>query len=102
MYFLFNFFIKIFLAYDLEKIYHGLKRIPNIKVFLRNEVPDRLHYTNNNRVGPIVLYADPGYVVFVDEITKQKFDKSELIIFIYLLKFYYLVVYLINRGFTWL
>lgn len=34
-----------------------------LRVFLREETPKRLHYSNNKRVGALVLDLDPGYVV---------------------------------------
>ena len=39
--------------------------IPNAKVYKRNEVPDDLHYSNSDRIGPIVITCDDGYTMSV-------------------------------------
>lgn len=38
-----------------------LKSIPNLKVWERNEIPERYHYGKNPRVHDIVIEADLGY-----------------------------------------
>ena len=37
------------------------KHAPHLQVFLREEVPERLHYRNNPRIPPVVLMADEGW-----------------------------------------
>src|SRR5690606_19081083 len=37
------------------------KNIPHLEVYLREEVPEELHYRNNPRIPPVVLMADPGW-----------------------------------------
>jgi predicted AlkP superfamily pyrophosphatase or phosphodiesterase len=37
------------------------KNIPHLQVYLREEVPERLHYRNNPRIPPVVLMADEGW-----------------------------------------
>lgn len=48
----------------LEKVYQALKGgHPNLHVYKKEEVPARLHYSKHPRLLPIILIADPGYVV---------------------------------------
>ncbi|KAF9092648.1 hypothetical protein BGX23_004094 [Mortierella sp. AD031] len=50
------------------EIYHQLKRaqlqdnLP-FKVYRREEIPARYHYSNNDRIAPVVVMADPGFVM---------------------------------------
>lgn len=37
------------------------KNIPHLQVYLREEVPEHLHYRNNPRIPPVVLIADEGW-----------------------------------------
>ncbi|RXM37429.1 Ectonucleotide pyrophosphatase/phosphodiesterase family member 7 [Acipenser ruthenus] len=49
---------------QLEKVYNALKSgHPNLHVYKKEELPARLRYANNPRVLPIVMFADPGYVI---------------------------------------
>lgn len=34
-----------------------------MRAFMREETPKRLHYTNNKRIGDLVVDLDPGYLV---------------------------------------
>lgn len=48
----------------LEKVYQTLKGAhPNLHVYKKEDMPGRLHYSNHPRILPIILYADPGYVI---------------------------------------
>ncbi|OAQ24379.1 Phosphodiest-domain-containing protein [Linnemannia elongata AG-77] len=50
------------------EIYHQLKRaqlrdnLP-FRVYKREEIPARYHYSENDRIAPVVVMADPGYVM---------------------------------------
>jgi hypothetical protein len=35
----------------LEKLYDQLKKIDGLDVYYRGEVPERLHFSNNDRIG---------------------------------------------------
>ncbi len=35
----------------------------HMKAYLKDNVPDRLHYKNNARIQPIVLVADEGWTI---------------------------------------
>ncbi|XP_049615672.1 ectonucleotide pyrophosphatase/phosphodiesterase family member 7-like [Syngnathus scovelli] len=48
----------------LEKVYQALKGgHPRLHVYKKEEMPERLHYSNHPRLLPIILFADPGYVI---------------------------------------
>ncbi|XP_061520022.1 ectonucleotide pyrophosphatase/phosphodiesterase family member 7-like [Phycodurus eques] len=48
----------------LEKVYQALKGgHPRLHVYKKEEMPERLHYSNHARLLPIILFADPGYVI---------------------------------------
>ncbi|XP_024865832.1 bis(5'-adenosyl)-triphosphatase enpp4 [Kryptolebias marmoratus] len=36
---------------------------PNMTAFLKKEIPNRLHYRNNERIQPIILIADEGWTI---------------------------------------
>lgn len=46
------------------KIYEALKRAnPRLKIYLKEETPERFHYRNNRRIGPVVCVCDEGWRV---------------------------------------
>jgi predicted AlkP superfamily pyrophosphatase or phosphodiesterase len=45
------------------KLFEQLSQIPNLTVYLRENVPERLHYSKNDRIAPIVAIADEGFVM---------------------------------------
>ncbi|XP_051522901.1 ectonucleotide pyrophosphatase/phosphodiesterase family member 7-like [Myxocyprinus asiaticus] len=48
----------------LDKVYRALEGgHPNLHVYKKEDMPARLHYGNHPRILPIILYADPGYVI---------------------------------------
>ncbi|XP_059180230.1 ectonucleotide pyrophosphatase/phosphodiesterase family member 7-like [Centropristis striata] len=48
----------------LEKVYKALKGgHPHLHVYKKEEMPVRLRYGNHPRLLPIILFADPGYVI---------------------------------------
>lgn len=48
----------------LETIYNALKGAhPNLHVYKKEEMPEHLHFSNNDRILPIVLWTDPGFVL---------------------------------------
>ncbi|KAI8481022.1 Bis(5'-adenosyl)-triphosphatase enpp4 [Branchiostoma belcheri] len=52
----------------LQEVYNILKDAhPNMTVYLREEVPERMHYTHNRRIMPIVAVADEGWEVIPSE-----------------------------------
>ncbi|XP_041671993.1 ectonucleotide pyrophosphatase/phosphodiesterase family member 7-like [Cheilinus undulatus] len=48
----------------LETVYQALKGgHPHLHVYKKEEMPARLHYSNHPRLLPLILIADPGYIV---------------------------------------
>lgn len=48
----------------LEKVYQALKGgHPHLHVYKKEDMPARLHYGNHPRLLPLILFADPGYVI---------------------------------------
>lgn len=45
-----------------------LKKIQNIDVYRKNEIPDQLKYKVNSRIGEIVIVAHIGYAIYVNKI----------------------------------
>ncbi|KAG2468414.1 bis(5'-adenosyl)-triphosphatase enpp4 [Polypterus senegalus] len=49
---------------NISLVYSKLKNChPNMKAYLRNDLPDRLHYKASPRVQPIILIADEGWLI---------------------------------------
>ncbi|KAM9002994.1 ectonucleotide pyrophosphatase/phosphodiesterase family member 7 [Sarcophilus harrisii] len=49
---------------NLEKVYEILKNAhPKLHVYKKESFPERFHYANNNRITPLVMYSDVGYVI---------------------------------------
>jgi predicted AlkP superfamily pyrophosphatase or phosphodiesterase len=46
-----------------ELLAHFGSSHPHVSVWLRSEVPERLHYRASNRIAPVVLCADPGWYI---------------------------------------
>lgn len=47
-------------------------RHPHLSVWLRNEVPERLHYRASGRIAPVVLSADPGWYITTRDYLRVK------------------------------
>ena len=47
-------------------------RHPHLSVWLRNEVPERLHYRASGRIAPVVLSADPGWYITTRDFLRVK------------------------------
>uniref|UniRef100_A0A3Q3XPD6 Uncharacterized protein n=1 Tax=Mola mola TaxID=94237 RepID=A0A3Q3XPD6_MOLML len=68
----------------LEKVYNALKGAhPHLHVYKKEEMPERLHFSKNDRILPIVLFADLGYLIngyFPVQINKGEhgFDNQEM------------------------
>ncbi|XP_066524376.1 bis(5'-adenosyl)-triphosphatase enpp4 isoform X2 [Hoplias malabaricus] len=45
-------------------LYKNLSKChPHMKAYLKNDIPDKLHYRNNERIQPIILVADEGWTI---------------------------------------
>ncbi|XP_059837120.1 ectonucleotide pyrophosphatase/phosphodiesterase family member 7 [Hypanus sabinus] len=48
----------------IEEVYRALKNAhPHLKVYKKEEFPERFHYSKNDRILPILVYGDNGYNV---------------------------------------
>ena len=47
----------------IDSIYLTLKKLPHLKVWKTKEVPARLHYNNNMRIGDLVVLADSSWSI---------------------------------------
>ncbi|XP_033827612.1 ectonucleotide pyrophosphatase/phosphodiesterase family member 7-like [Periophthalmus magnuspinnatus] len=48
----------------LDKVYNALKGAhPHLHVYKKEELPERMHFIKSERILPIILWADPGYVI---------------------------------------
>ncbi|XP_048848271.1 ectonucleotide pyrophosphatase/phosphodiesterase family member 7-like [Brienomyrus brachyistius] len=60
----------------LDKVYAALKGAhPHLHVYRKEELPGHMHYSKHPRILPIVLIADPGYVV--NGLLPVQFNKGE-------------------------
>ena len=51
-------------AGKLEKVYQQLKNAhPHLQVYLKDSIPSKFHYSNNNRIQPITAIADLHYTI---------------------------------------
>ncbi|XP_062930457.1 ectonucleotide pyrophosphatase/phosphodiesterase family member 7-like [Mobula hypostoma] len=59
-----------------EKVYQALKGAhPHLNVFKKEDLPKRFRYSNNERILPIIIFGDLGYVVHGR--FKVQFNKGE-------------------------
>ncbi|XP_038634025.1 ectonucleotide pyrophosphatase/phosphodiesterase family member 7-like [Scyliorhinus canicula] len=60
----------------IEKVYQALKGAhPHLNVFKKEDFPKRLKYSNSERILPIIMYGDLGYVIHGR--IKLQFNKGE-------------------------
>lgn len=52
---------------DLEYVYETLRKIPNVDVYLKQNIPERFNYKHNSRIGDILLVTKIGYAVYVNK-----------------------------------
>lgn len=56
---------------DTKEIHQKLvKAHPNLKVYLKEELPEKYHFQNNPRIPPIILLADEGWCVTTRGLTR--------------------------------
>ncbi|CAH8611408.1 unnamed protein product [Schistosoma haematobium] len=48
---------------------------PKMNVFLKDNIPIRLHYSNNRRISPVVVYSEPGWTIVRSRKSVAKFTK---------------------------
>ena len=47
----------------LEYVYDRLKNVSNLHIYLKNEVPEYLHFRKNSRISPLVVIPSEGWLV---------------------------------------
>ncbi|CAI9533882.1 unnamed protein product [Staurois parvus] len=53
---------------DMNSVYNLLKNCSShMKVYLKDQIPDRYHYKHNRRIQPIILVADEGWTIVQNE-----------------------------------
>lgn len=51
-----------------KKILKALQNVDHVRVWMKEDVPEYLHYGKNSRVGDVVVMPDVGYVIYDDKI----------------------------------
>uniref|UniRef100_A0A3Q2QBX1 glycerophosphocholine cholinephosphodiesterase n=1 Tax=Fundulus heteroclitus TaxID=8078 RepID=A0A3Q2QBX1_FUNHE len=46
-----------------QKVYAALSQVHNMRVYARQEIPERFHYRKGNFVSPLTLVAEPGWFI---------------------------------------
>lgn len=47
----------------LLQVYAALVQVPNMRVYGKQDVPERFHYKGGRFVSPLTLVADPGWFI---------------------------------------
>ena len=50
----------------LAEVYVALKKIPTIKVYKKEDIPEKFHLKHNRRIQPILIVAKEGYTLCDD------------------------------------
>lgn len=50
---------------DVDYVYSVLKKVQNIDVFKKKDIPDNLHYKNNVRIGDLIVVTKIGYALYI-------------------------------------
>ena len=58
----------------LDQITEQLKDVPHLKVYKKDEIPERYHYKNHYRIKDVLLIADEGWFI----LSKKYFGVDEL------------------------
>ncbi|XP_044061588.1 glycerophosphocholine cholinephosphodiesterase ENPP6 isoform X2 [Siniperca chuatsi] len=46
-----------------KEVYAALSQVPNMRVYARQEIPDRFHFKGGKFVSPLTLVAEPGWFI---------------------------------------
>ena len=52
------------------QVFSALSRVPNMRVYNRQNIPERFHYKGGTFVSPLTLVAEPGW--FITEVTHAR------------------------------
>lgn len=47
-----------------QRVFDGLSKSPFLDVYYKKDMPERYHFKNNDRIGPIVVVAKEGYMLY--------------------------------------
>ncbi|XP_074530356.1 glycerophosphocholine cholinephosphodiesterase ENPP6 [Halichoeres trimaculatus] len=47
----------------LQQVYSALSQVPNMRVYTRQEIPERFHFKGGKFVPPLTLVAEPGWFI---------------------------------------
>uniref|UniRef100_G3Q7N5 glycerophosphocholine cholinephosphodiesterase n=1 Tax=Gasterosteus aculeatus aculeatus TaxID=481459 RepID=G3Q7N5_GASAC len=50
-------------ATKLQEVHAALSQVPNMRVYTRQEIPERFHFKGGRFVSPLTLVADPGWFI---------------------------------------
>jgi predicted AlkP superfamily pyrophosphatase or phosphodiesterase len=50
-----------------------LRRMPHVEVYRKEDLPERLHFKDNDRIPPVIAIAEPGWMIT----TREKLKKRE-------------------------
>jgi ectonucleotide pyrophosphatase/phosphodiesterase family member 5 len=64
-----NRIVSYFEETDVDYVYNILKKIPNMDVYLKSEIPEWLHYKKNVRIGDLLIATHLGYTVYINNET---------------------------------
>lgn len=46
-----------------EELITKLRRMPHVQVYRKGELPERLHFRDNDRIMPVIAIAEPGWTI---------------------------------------
>lgn len=49
----------------------ALNRLPHVTAWLRDDIPERLHFRNHHRVTPVVAVADEGWMIVATDTSRM-------------------------------
>lgn len=59
-----------FCKHVLLQVYAALVQVPNMRVYGKQDVPERFHYKGGRFVSPLTLVAEPGW--FIAKVTNPE------------------------------
>ncbi len=65
---------------NIENIMKSLKKVPNISVFQKKDIPDRFHFKNHYRIKDILILADEGWYIYDQSISSHPSSKEKIIL----------------------
>ena len=59
-----------------DELYQNLTRLPHMRVFKKEDIPDEWHYRNNRRILPILGVADEGWMIFKVNFNRKVYSRT--------------------------